>query len=246
MEESVSSSEFVNTPYISRTVGVGTAGFGEVEMEGVLETDPSEFAKSKVKLNLGVVPGVEMAVAWQPFMSTRSGGTRNRGTGDVVLGAKVKIADAADSVVGAIVEMEARLPSGSAGSSSVRGETDTLLATSIGQSMGSFSLIATYELALLGEAGTDSINTEHGGIVAASWRVNEKVRAFVEASAAYSPQDSVTAWYGGFGGGYQVMPQLELQTALQVGLDNDAEDFMLVFGFSGVIGSLFQKEVAER
>ena len=86
MEESVSSSEFVNTPYISRTVGVGTAGFGEVEMEGVLETDPSEFAKSKVKLNLGVVPGVEMAVAWQPFMSTRSGGTRNRGTGDVVLG----------------------------------------------------------------------------------------------------------------------------------------------------------------
>lgn len=174
MSESGSKSEFVNTPYISRTVGVGTAGFGEVEMEGIVETDPSEFAKSKVKLNFGVVENVEVAMAWQPFVSVRSGGNRHRGAGDVILGAKVKVADASDSAVGAIIEMESRLPSGSAGSASRRGESDTLLATSVGQSVGAFSLIGTYELALLGEAGSDSINTEHGAIVAASWRANDR------------------------------------------------------------------------
>lgn len=246
MFESGSKSEFVNTPYISKTVGVGTAGFGEVEMEGILETDPSEFAKSKVKLNIGAVENVELAVAWQPFVSVRSGGNRHRGTGDVILGAKVKVADASDSPVAAIVEMESRLPSGSAGSSSRRGESDTLLATSIGQSVGPFSLIGTYELALLGESGSDSINTEHGAIVAASWRANDRTRLFVEATAGYVPSESTTSWYGGFGGGYKVMPQLELQAALQVGLDSDAEDYMLVFGFSGVIGKLFQTEEVLR
>ncbi len=246
MTEGGSRSEFVNTPYISKTVGVGTAGFGEVEMEGILETDPSEFAKSKVKLNFGAVENVELAVAWEPFVSVRSSGARHRGAGDVILGAKVKVADAADSPVGAIVEMESRLPSGSAGSASRRGETDTLLATSVGQSVGAFSLVGTYELALIGEAGSDSINTEHGAIVAASWRTNDRTRLFVEATAGYVPSESTTSWYGGFGGGYKVMPQLELQGALQVGLDDDAEDYMLVFGFSGVIGKLFQSEEVLR
>lgn len=246
MSESGSKSEFVNTPYISRTVGVGTAGFGEVEMEGIVETDPSEFAKSKVKLNFGVVENVEVAMAWQPFVSVRSGGNRHRGAGDVILGAKVKVADASDSAVGAIIEMESRLPSGSAGSASRRGESDTLLATSVGQSVGAFSLIGTYELALLGEAGSDSINTEHGAIVAASWRANDRTRLFVEGSAGYVPSESVTSFYAGFGGGYKFWPQMELQAALQVGLDDDAEDYMLVFGFSGVIGKLFQPEETPR
>ena len=246
MTEGGSQSEFVNTPYISKTVGVGTAGFGEVEMEGMLETDPSEFAKSKVKLNFGAVENVELAVAWQPFVSVRSGGSRHRGAGDVILGAKVKVADAADSAVGAIVEMESRLPSGSAGSSSRRGESDTLLATSVGQSVGAFSLVGTYELALLGESGSDSIDTEHGAIVAASWRANDRTRLFVEGSAGYVPSESTTAFYAGFGGGFKWLPQLELQAAIQVGLDDDAEDYMLVFGFSGVIGKLFQSEEALR
>ncbi len=230
------SAEFVNTPYISRTVGVGTAGYGEIEIEGQLDTDPSEFAKSKVKVNLGVIPGVEMAIGWQPFVSTRSGGSRSRGTGDVILGTKVQLSNADEDGLGSIVELEARLPSGSAGSSSRKGEMDTLMATSVGKAMGQFSLIGTYELALLGEAGTDSIETEHGAIVAASWRANEETRLFAEASTSYSPSDGSSVWYGGFGGGYKFWPNLELQGALQIGLNDDAEDFFLVVGFSSVIG----------
>ncbi len=164
------------------------------------------------------------------------GGSRSRGTGDVILGTKVQLSNADEDGLGSIVELEARLPSGSAGSSSRKGEMDTLMATSVGKAMGQFSLIGTYELALLGEAGTDSIETEHGAIVAASWRANEETRLFAEASTSYSPSDGSSVWYGGFGGGYKFWPNLELQGALQIGLNDDAEDFFLVVGFSSVIG----------
>ena len=62
---------------------------------------------------------------------------------------------------------------------------------------------------------------------------------FTELSVVYEPRADHVELYGGGGGGYKLTDTLELQGALQVGLNEDAHDYMVVFGFSYELGPVF-------
>ena len=230
--------EYVGTPYISRTVGTGVVGAGELEVEGLADVDPGEKAKSVLKINAGLGPGFEFALGFAPYYSAGTG-TDSHGVGDVTVTAKYQYADGTQGRPAGIVEVEAVLPTSHAGPAGRKGETDFIMATSLGQSFGAYSLIGTYELALLGEDHLDSVVVEHGAVLAASFLVQPGLRAFTEASMVYEPRAAITQWYGGAGGGYQWSDSLELQGAVQFGLNDDAAAYLLVFGFSYAMGPVF-------
>jgi hypothetical protein len=227
--------EFVNTPYISRTVGVGVVHEGELELEGLADVDPGEKAKSTVKVNAGLGPGFEFALGWGPYYSSGSG-PDSHGVGDVVVTAKYQFADGSRGALHGIVEAESRLPTSDTGPAGRDGETDFIFATSVGQAFGAYSLIGTYELGLLGAPGLQGPAVEHGGVLAASFRMSPSTRGFTELSVVHEPQASVTQWYAGGGAGITVADGLELQGALQFGLDEDTPDYRVVVGFSYELG----------
>jgi len=230
--------EYVGTPYISRTVGTGVVGPGELEMEGLADVNPGEKAKSALKINAGLGPGFEFSLGFAPYYSSGTG-AESHGVGDATVTAKYQYADGTQGRPYGIVEVEALLPTSSAGPAGRKGETDFIMATSLGQSFGAYSLIGTYELGLLGEENLDSVVVEHGAVLAASFLVQPGFRAFTEASMVYEPRAAVTQWYGGAGGGYKLNDSLELQGALQFGLNDDAADYLVVFGFSYEMGPVF-------
>lgn len=230
--------DFVNTPYISRTVGAGVVGEGELEVEGLADIDPGEKAKSTLKVNAGLGPGFEFALGFGPYYSAGSG-PDSHGVGDVTITAKYKYADGTQGRPHGIVELETRLPTSDTGPSGRKGEADVLMATSLGQAFGSYSLVGTYELGLLGDDTVDSVVVEHNGVLAVSFRVSPSVRAFTEASMVYEPRADVTEWFGGAGAGWTVSDGLELQGAVQLGLNEDAPDYLLVFGFAYELGPIF-------
>lgn len=228
--------EFVNTPYISRTTGVGVAATGTFELEGLMESNPGQRVKSIAKANFGLGPGFELGVALEPY---HSGGTAvSRGTGDVSLAAKYQFSDGSHGVPIGILETEVRLPTSTVGSSGSKGESDFFVITSMGQALKHFSWVGTYELGLLGEPGRDSVLIEHNAVIAASQRFHSRFRGFMELSVAHEPRDSVTAWYGGAGGGFMLGKSLELQAALQMGLNDTAEDYLFVLGFTFEAGKI--------
>lgn len=231
-----SQGEFVNTPYISRTTGVGVVDLGGLELEGLMEADPGDRVKSIVKANIGLGPGFELGLAIEPYHS--NGTPSGRGTGDVKIAAKYQFSDGSQGVPFGILETEVRLPTSDVGPSGSKGETDFFLISSLGQAFDHFSLVGTYELGLLGEAASDSVLVEHSAVLAASHRFHANFRGFAEISLAHEPRDSVTAWYGGGGGGFKISDDLELQAAVQVGLNDTAEDFLVVFGFSYYLGQI--------
>lgn len=230
--------EYVGTPYISRTVGTGVVGQGELELEGLADIDPGERVKSTIKINAGLGPGFEGAIGFAPYYSSGTGAD-SHGVGDVTVTAKYQYADGSAGRPYGIVEVEGRLPTSDAGPAGRNGETDFLMATSLGQAFGGYSLIGTYELGLLGERDLDSVVVEHGAVLAASFRINSDVRAFTEASMVYVPRAGVWEWYGGAGGGYHLSDALELQGALQFGLNDTAHDYLVVFGFAYELGPVF-------
>ncbi|MCP4093595.1 MAG: hypothetical protein GY747_09105 [Planctomycetes bacterium] len=230
--------DFVNTPYISRTVGAGVVGEGELEVEGLADIDPGEKAKSTLKVNAGLGPGLEFALGFGPYYSAGSG-PDSHGVGDVTVTAKYKYADGTQGRPHGIVELETRLPTSDTGPSGRKGETDALVATSLGQAFGDYSLVGTYELGLLGDDSSDSVVIEHAGVLAVSFRLSPEVRAFTEASMVHEPRASHTEWFGGGGAGWTVSDGLELQGAVQFGLNDEAPDYLLVFGFAYELGPVF-------
>lgn len=229
--------EFVNTPYISRTTGAGVVDQGVFELEGLMETDPGDRVKSILKANLGLGPGFELGVGMEPYHSNGSAAA-GRGVGDVTVAAKYQFSDGTQGIPVGILETEVRLPTSDVGSAGSKGESDFFLISSLGQAFGSYSLVGTYELGLLGEAGSDSPLVEHNAVLAASKRFHSNFRGFAELSVAHEPRDSVTAWYGGGGGGFKITNDIELQAAVQVGLNDTASDYLIVFGFTYEIGHL--------
>lgn len=227
--------DFVNTPYISRTVGAGVVDDGMLELEGMADIDPREKVKSIVKLNAGLGPGFELAVGLGPYYSAGSGAD-SHGMGDTTVTAKYKYADGENGFHG-IVETEARLPTSDTGPSGRKGETDFLMATSLGAPYGRFSWVGTYELGMLGDPDTAGPVFEHIGVLAASWRAHPELRLFTEGTVIHEPAASTTALYAGGGGGLHIADGLELQAAAQLGLNEDAADLWLVFGFAWEMGS---------
>jgi hypothetical protein len=223
--------EFVNTPYISRTTGAGVVDQGVFELEGLMETDPGDRVKSILKANLGLGPGFELGLGIEPYHSNGSAAA-GRGTGDVTVAAKYQFSDGSHGVPFGIVETEVRLPTSNVGSAGSKGESDFFLISSLGQAFGSYSLVGTYELGLLGEAGNDSVLVEHNAVLAASKRFHSDFRGFAELSMTHEPRDSMTAWYGGGGGGCKITDDIELQAAVQLGLNDTADDYLIVFGFT--------------
>ncbi|PCJ53261.1 MAG: hypothetical protein COA70_10060 [Planctomycetota bacterium] len=228
------SGEYVNTPYISRTTGTGVVEQGGFELEGLVESDPGERVKSILKANLGLGPGFELGLSIEPYHS--NGSPAGRGVGDVNIVAKYQFADGSKGDLRGILETEVRLPTSDVGSAGAKGESDFFLISSLGQSFGKYSLVGTYELGLLGEAGRDSLLVEHAAVLAATMRLHSNLRGFIEASMVHEPRDSITAWYGGGGAGYKVTDDIELQAALQLGLNDTADDYLFVFGFTYEMG----------
>ncbi len=229
--------EFTGTPYISRTVNVGVAGAGEIEYEGLLEVAPGERVRSVLKVIAGLGPGFELFAGWSPYHSS-GGGADSRGGGDVSVGTKYQVADGSGGRPRAIVEVASRLPTSNAGPAGRNGEADFFVASSVGQAFGEVSLIGTYELGLLGEANNDSVVLEHNAILAAAYQVQPGLRTFTELSLVYLPKDAEIAWFGGTGAGLKLNSALEFQGAVQIGLNDDADDYLLVFGFNYGAGQL--------
>jgi hypothetical protein len=229
--------DFINTPNVSRTVGAGVVGEGVLEVEGMADIDPGDKVKSIIKVNAGLGPGLELAVGFGPYYSAGTG-PDSHGPGDVTLSAKYKYADGTEGRPHGIVEFGTRFPTSDTGPSGRKGETDALVATTLGQAFGDYSLLGTYELGLLGDETSATVVIEHAGSLAASFRLSPQLRAFTEASMVHEPRASVTEWFGGCGAGWTISEGFELQGAVQFGLTDEAPDYMLVFGFAYELGPI--------
>ena len=186
---------------------------------------------------IGVIRPVELRVGFLGWRRVSEAGTGSTsGFGDLTAGLKVGLHEGSGLVPSAAVIATLYVPVGDSEfrAGGVDPEIRAALAHDLG---GQFSL--GYNLGAAWVTETDAAGTERtraSGLytLALGRTIADRVGAFVEGFGRIPFHDAGTAWHALDGGlTFAVMPNVQLDMSVGVGLDRDATDWFLGLGISG-------------
>ncbi|MEM7516708.1 MAG: transporter [Planctomycetota bacterium] len=221
------------------TTDTQTTAVGTVELESGIGVDPGDSVDTPQTLKIGLEERTELSIGLSPYLKVERPGPDGEGISDLVVAVRHRIHTWPDTT-SAAVQIATKLTTADEGEGLGSGEMDFFLTGILTRQFDSVSVVGNYRLGLLGDPDDDDADAQHALSVAAGVPVSglpASVFGEVTGIASDVAEDVV---FGIFGGAYEIRPSLVLDAAIVVGMNDDAPDFQVLFGFTSNFGRLFE------
>lgn len=220
------------------SVDTSTTAVGTVEVEAGVNVDPGEAFDSPTTIKFGTGERTEWFVGYSPFVHLDQPGRDADGGGDLVVGTRTRIVDAADGRPSAALVLSGKLPTASASSGIGTGELDLRVGGVLNQQFGAVTANAFYQYGALG-APSGGTSSEHTATLTGSWSLAERWGGFAELAGVFVPSTRTDSVFTILGVTYAPEPWVVFDGGVTVGLSDDAPDLQLFFGCTHNFGAAF-------
>lgn len=211
---------------------------GTVEVEAGIFLDPSTTFDTPLVFKYGVSPNSEAFIALSPYRSVELPGDDGEGLGDVVLGWRQRIAEQENDRPSLAWSVGAKLPTADDDEGLGTGELDVFGALIASYVQDQYTGTAYAQLALLGEPDGSGMDHQETFTLALDHAVGGGAGVFAEVGLVLTPERDNEALFSILGGTWSPVPGLVFDTGVLLGLNDDAPDFALVFGFTRNLGRI--------
>lgn len=212
-----------------------TTARGTYELEAGLNYDHNDSFDTPLTLKRGLDDASEAFVSFSPYQELAVPGPDASGYSDVTIGYRRRFHQRDDHAAAWLAAV--KLPVGDEDDGFSSGELDVFAAGIYSRQIADVSLVGYYQLELLGETDGSGFDVGNGVAIAAGRPVTEDVSAFAELAWKFG-QESPDPLFTTFGATYTTAPGLVFDAALVVGLNSQAPDVQIVFGFTRNFGRL--------
>jgi len=206
---------------------------GSFEFESGVTSDPGDFVDTPSTLKYGLGPRTEVFVGWSPFVELH--GPDVQGPGDVTLGMRHRFRDETESAPALGLQSSVKLPTADSERGLGSGEVDATFAGIASKTFGEVSVTGFYQLGIIGD-GSGATDVSHSVALDGSRNLGDGFGVFGELSAIFVPEVNSEQTFGLLGVTYTPRPSLVFDFGTQWGLNDEASDLQLVFGFTKWLG----------
>jgi hypothetical protein len=187
-------------------------------------------------LKWGMAQNAELSASWQPYQVVRQPGPDASGVGDLTIGLRYRFLDEHGVAPSAAIQVATKLPTGDEDKGLSSGETDFLASISLNKVVGPLSATLYYEADILGEPNGTGQDLANVFAAAASMSVTERLGLYAELAGTVVSEQDLGIYNTSWGLTWSPIPSLVFDAGVRVGLSDDAEDFVLVFGLTQNFG----------
>ncbi|MHC4516879.1 MAG: transporter [Planctomycetota bacterium] len=218
------------------SAGTSTTALGTFELETGGRIDPHDNWDTPLTLKWGMAATAELFVDWLAYQEEERSGPDAHGVGDLSLGLRYRFLEETKAAPAAALQFITKLPTGDEDDGLSTGETDFLAAAILSKEVGRVTTILFYQLGVLGEPDESDTDIEHTVALAGSFPLGDEWAFEAELAALETPEQDLNEILTTFGFTYAVSKDLVLDVGVIVGLNDDADDFQIVFGFTKNFG----------
>lgn len=212
-----------------------TTAEGTLELEAGGAIDPGDSIDTPLVAKWGTGPGTELFAGWSPLQYLERPGPDGLGVSDLVLGTRHRFIEEGDGTPSMAVQLATKLPSGDSSEGLSTDQIDFNLAAILTQTFGSLEATVYYNAGFLGQ-GVGDPNLQHLLALAAGLPINDRIGAFGELTGIIEHERSLEEYYFIGGATYSSEPGVMFDLGARIGLNDDAADFALLFGFTTNFG----------
>ena len=213
-----------------------TTAPGTFELEAGGQIDPHDSWGIPVTLKWGMSTGAELFVGWTPYEVENRTGPNASGVGDTFVGLRYRFLEETRAAPAAALQLTTKLPTGDENDGLSTGEVDFLAAVILDKQVGQVSTTLFYQLGVLGEPDDADTDIEHSIALAGTFPMVDQWALYGELAAVEIPEQDLNEILATAGFMYTVRKDLVLDVGVVVGLNHDAPDFQIVFGFTKNFG----------
>jgi hypothetical protein len=134
------------------------------------------------------------------------------------------------------VQLITKLPTGDENDGLSTGETDFFVAAIFTKEVGRVSTTLFYQFGILGEPDDADTDIEHTIALEGGFPLGDEWSFNAELAAVETPDQNLNEIFTTIGFSWAVSPDFVLDAGVVVGLNDDAQDFQIVFGFTKNLG----------
>jgi hypothetical protein len=224
----------------------GTTAKGTLEVEAEARFAPGERLATPIRTKYGIDERTETFVEVSPLNYLQVDGRDDViGFGDTYIGLRHRYYEKEETRTSAGLEVGGKLPTGESEEGLSSGELDVFAALNMTQDLSETTQIsAYYQLAMLGARSGSGMDAAHLVAFQGHHWYSERAGVFAELANSFGSKVPEPA-YLDFGLARRMSDETVLELALALGLNDDAEDFVLVFGITNNFGRIGSAEPGE-
>lgn len=222
-------------PTVSSDTATTAAGTIELESGGAI--DPGDSVDTPTVVKWGAGPRTEFFLGWSPHQEIGLPGPDADGVSDLLVGTRHRFLEADGQRPSAAFQLATSLPTGDRSQGLSSGEIDFHATAIVTQAFGDFSATAYYDAGILGNP-TGGTDLEHTLALAGATTLGQRWGAFGEAAAVLDHERDVEDYLLTVGGTYALSPSLVFDVGATFGINDEAPDFQILFGFTTNLGAL--------
>ncbi|QDU65942.1 hypothetical protein [Engelhardtia mirabilis] len=216
-----------------------TTGFGSFEIEAGAELDPSDRYGLETRVSIGLSESSEFFVGWLPYQNIDARGVDVEGPGDVRLGWKQRLMDETEELPATAIQLSTSLPAGEEEPFISSGFVDFYGAIIADRTFGRLGLTGFYQLGILGTAVPGDNDTEHTFSLGGTWAYDDLWNLGLETAVIYEPEIGENPFLGTAYAQYKLSEFVVVDGGVRLGLNADADDFILFVGMTTNLGRYF-------
>jgi hypothetical protein len=209
---------------------------GTVEIEMGVAVSDEDAVNSPVAVKWGATERSELFLGWSPVVHLESAAGNETGSGDMVVGTRLRFLEESSSRPSGALQLATKLPTASDEKGLGSGEVDFSGAGILTKNIDRFTLVGYYQFGVLGDPVGPRVNTEHAMAVAVGRPVTTSLGGFAEVSGVMMPDKDSSSLFCTFGLAYSARLGLVFDTAVTLGLTDDVDDWALVLGLTANLG----------
>ncbi|MCP3916639.1 MAG: hypothetical protein GY711_13870 [bacterium] len=210
-----------------------TTGEGSVEFEAGVALDPGDAFALPATAKYGLSDKSELFIGLPLYALIDESGGDPEGVGDLFIGTRHRVWE--EDPTSVAFQLATKLPTGD--SSLSTDEVDFFAAGILTHGMNAkTSVTAYYELGYLGDPDGDA-DVQNALAGAAAYALDDETTLFGELAEIFGPED-VDPIFTTLGVAHALEPNVIVDVAVAVGLNDDAADAVLLFGVTTNAGRL--------
>jgi len=217
----------------------GTTAQGTIEAELGVAVDDQDQVDTPVTVKWGAGESSELFLSWSPYVRLEGERDAVEGAGDVVVGTRYRFTDEGENTPSAAFQLAAKVPTADDQDGLGSGEVDFALAGIVTKVINTATLVGYYEAGVLGVPSSGEVDIAHGIALAMGHPLLGRLNGFLEVAGVFIPDQDQSSVFSTLGAGYEWKTGLVLDSAVTIGLTDDASDLQFTIGTTINLGNLF-------
>lgn len=209
---------------------------GTFELESGLAYDRNDRSSLPSTLKYGFDERVELSLSTSPWTRIERPGRDEIGPEDLLLAIRARVLDEEADAPGLALGASLKAPTANDRHGLGSGEWDGFANVAVSKTVDDLSFVGYYQLGVLGNPQGPDVDVQHVFALAGGWAFREGFSLFEEIALDRIHEQDQAAWLSTTGVAWSVDPRLTLDTAVRLGLSNDAPDVVFQVGLTWNLG----------